>query len=326
MWHIKVPASTANLGSGFDALGMALSLPLECWFSLAEDPLIEVRGEGSGSIPETTDNLVWRTADFLHRDVTGQAFPSGHLTIRSRIPLARGLGSSAAAIVAGLMLANTLLPERLPRDTLLDYATRLEGHPDNVAAALYGGFVFAWEEAGRVRIKSYPAPELRCILVIPDYKVSTEEARRVLPERVPLADAVFNAQRLALWIDALHRRDWSLLKEAGKDRLHQPYRQPLVPGMQALIDTALSHGAAFAGLSGSGPTILALVASEQADAVLNALTRAASEVVPAPSQLIDVTPSYFGAEAVLEGWQWRAGEPMGFNTRSHQTVNNRTFN
>ncbi|MCY0879695.1 MAG: homoserine kinase [Firmicutes bacterium] len=326
MWHIKVPASTANLGSGFDALGMALALPLECWFSLADDPWIEVRGEGSGSIPETEDNLVWRTANLFYRDATGDALPPGHLTIRSRIPLARGLGSSAAAIVAGLMLANTLLPERLPRDTLLDYATRLEGHPDNVAAALYGGFVFAWEEAGRVRVKSYPAPELRCVLVIPDYKVSTEDARRVLPEKVPLADAVFNAQRLALWIDALHRRDWSLLKEAGKDRLHQPYRQALVPGMQALIDAALDHGAAFAGLSGSGPTVLALVASEQLDDVLSALRHTAAEVVPAPAQILDVTPSYFGAEAVLEGWQWHAGEPMGFNTRSPQTVNNRTFN
>ncbi|MDA8204704.1 MAG: homoserine kinase [Thermaerobacter sp.] len=325
MWHIKVPASTANLGSGFDSLGMALALPLECWFSLSEEPEFAVRGEGADVVPETAQNLVWQTAERLHRERTGNPMPSGRLTIRSRIPLARGLGSSAAAIVAGLVLANTFLSPRLTKEELLSYATQLEGHPDNVAAAIYGGFVLAWEEGGRVRVRNYPAPELRCLLVIPNYKVSTEDARGVLPRSVPIEDAVFNAQRLALWIDALNRRDWSLLREAGRDRLHQPYRERLVPGMQALIAGALEHGASFAGLSGSGPTVVTLVEPERADQVARVLDEIAHQYSPQGVKLHDVVPSYFGAECVLDGWQWHTGKHMGFNTRAEEHVGNADF-
>lgn len=324
MWHIKVPASTANLGSGFDSLGMALALPLECWFSLNDEPDFAVRGEGEGIVPKTTQNLVWQTAERLHREMTGKPMPPGRLTIKSRIPLARGLGSSAAAIVAGLVMANTFLSPRLTKQQLLAYATRLEGHPDNVAAAIYGGFVLAWEEQGEYRVRSYPAPELRCLLVVPDYKVSTEAARSVLPRMVPLEDAVYNAQRLALWIDALNRRDWSLLREAGRDRLHQPYRRSLVPGMQDLIGGALEHGASFAGLSGSGPTVVTLVEPDLVDAVAQGLLRIAQHI-NVPVDLHDITPSYFGAECVLDGWQWHAGERMGFSTRSDDHVGNAGF-
>ncbi len=295
-------------------------MSLECWFSLSEEIEIVVRGEGQDSIPETPQNLVWQTADQLHQSLTGKPMPSGRLTIKSRIPLARGLGSSAAAIVAGLMLANTFLSPRLTREQLLGWATQMEGHPDNVAAALYGGFVLAWEQDGQIRVKNYPAPELRCILVVPDYKVSTEAARSVLPSSVPMADAVFNGQRMALWIDALNRRDWSLLSEAGRDRLHQPYRQSLVPGMNELISGALAEKARFAGLSGSGPTIVALAEPEEAPRLMEALAKIAEQYVPAPTVLHDVTPSYFGAECVLDGWQWHAGERMGFNSRSQQDV------
>lgn len=317
MWHIKVPASTANLGSGFDTLGMALSLPLECWFSLGDELEIVVRGEGEGTIPETADNLVWKTADHLHREIAKKPMPNGRLTIKSRIPMARGLGSSAAAIVAGLVLANTFLSPRLSREQLLSWATKLEGHPDNVAAAIFGGFVLAWEQEDGIRVKSYPAPELRCLLVIPDYKVSTEEARRALPDMVPLQDAVFNAQRLALWIDALNRRDWSLLSEAGRDRLHQPYREPLVPGMRELIAGALFEGARFAGLSGSGPTITVLAEPDRTMPLAQRLAEMAAQEVPAPVRILDITPSYFGAECILDGWQWHVGERMGFNRRDH---------
>ncbi len=307
MWHIKVPATAANLGSGFDALGLALSLSLDVWFSEAPQLSIAVRGEGHGLVPEGPDNVVWRTAARLYEEVCQRPIPTGRLTIKSRIPLGRGLGSSAAAIVAGLTLANTLMPKRLGRDELLARASQIEGHPDNVSAAIYGGFVMAWHEGETLRVQNYPAPDLRCLILVPDYRVSTEDARRVLPETVPLQDAVFNAQRLALWIDAVNHRDWSLLPHAAEDRLHQPYRQSLIPGMQALIDAALSHGAAFSSLSGSGPTILSLVPSERALDVAEALTQVAAEVIPGRFQLHDVTPSAFGAECVLDGWQWRGG-------------------
>lgn len=313
MWHIKVPASSANLGSGFDTLAMALSLSLECWFSLSEETGFQVRGEGHDSLPHSTENLVWKTASHLYAAKAQGSLPTGRLTIKSRIPVARGLGSSAAAIVAGLLLANTFLSPRLTREELFDWAIGLEGHPDNVAAALFGGVVLAYEEQGRMRIKSFTAPELRCVLVIPDYEVPTKKARQVLPEAVALADAVFNAQRLALWVDALNRRDWSQLGEAGRDRLHQPYRSALIPGMDALIATARDHGAKFASLSGSGPTILALVKPEDVPAVVQSLGRVAQEKVPAPVHIHEITPSYFGGECVLDGWQWHAGDAMGFN-------------
>lgn len=325
MWHIKVPASSANLGSGFDTLGMALSLPLECWFSLNDEPEFVVRGQGEDIVPPTAENLVWRTAEHVYRELTGTSMPSGRLTIKSRIPLARGLGSSAAAIVAGLMLANTFLSPRLSREELLTWATRLEGHPDNVAAALFGGVILAWQQDGRFRVKSYPAPELRCLVLIPDYQVSTESARAVLPANVPLSDAVFNAQRLALWIDALNRRDWSLLSEAGRDRLHQSYRAPLVPGMNALIEGAIQHGAEFASLSGSGPSVLALVTPERALDVVRALATLATQHVPKPVQIHDMTPSYFGAECVLADWQWHAGQRMGFDSRPDEHISHTAF-
>lgn len=321
MWHIRVPATTANMGSGFDTLGMALSLHLDCWFSTADGLSIAVRGEGEGVVPESADNLVWRAASTFYRDITGTAMPVGHLTIKSRIPLARGLGSSAAAIVAGLMLANTLLPKRLGLDVLLNYAATLEGHPDNVAAALYGGLVMAWHDRQCVRVQRYPAPDLRCLLLVPGYGVSTEAARQALPDSIPLADAVFNAQRMALWIEAAHRRDWSLLAPAGMDRLHQPYRASLVPGMQPLIDAALHHGAAFAALSGSGPTIISLVPSSRVMDAARAITKEAQQHVPGSFVLYDTTPSYFGAECVLDGWQWRAGTPMGFSDRGSARQN-----
>ncbi|AEJ41099.1 homoserine kinase [Sulfobacillus acidophilus TPY] len=319
MWHIKVPASTANLGSGFDSLGMALSIYLECWFTLDDSLAIEVRGEGRGMIPETSDNLVWRTADTLYRHVTGSPMPTGRLKVVSQIPLARGLGSSAAAIVAGLLLANTVLEKRLTVDELMEWALKLEGHPDNVAAALYGGFVFAWNDGRRVHVHHYRSPELKVLLIIPSFHVSTEAARQVLPTQVSLEDALFNSQRLALWIHAVSQRDWSLLRYAGEDRLHQPYREALVPGMRPIIEGALAAGAEFAALSGSGPTMIALVSPDRLEGVRRRVFEIAEAVFPEGFTVHETAPSPWGAQSVLDSWRWRSASNIPWHTRLLQT-------
>jgi homoserine kinase len=245
--------------------------------------------------------------------------PKGRLKVSSQIPLARGLGSSAAAIVAGLLLANTVLPVRLTVDDLMQWALRLEGHPDNVAAAIYGGFVFAWKDGEQVRVQRYQSPSLHVILVIPEFTVSTESARQVLPETVPRADALFNAQRLALWVHAISARDWSLLRYAGEDRLHQPYRQTLVPGMSDVIHGALQAGAEFAALSGSGPTILAMADDAHREAVVNAVTAIGERVFPTGFTIRETRPSAWGAQSVLDAWRWRSEARVPWHTRMLQT-------
>lgn len=300
MWHIKVPASSANLGSGLDTLGMALDLWLELWFTPARDLTIEVHGEGRGQLSEDETNLVWQTAEALYRHKTHAPMPRGHLIASSQIPLGRGLGSSASAVVAGLMLANVCLDGAMTHRELLKWAVEIEGHPDNVAASLYGGLVMSWPDGERVMATQYAPPELDAVLVIPDYEVPTEKARAILPDRVPRADAIFNAQRVGLWIDALWRRDWSLLQAAGQDRLHQPYRQVLIRGMDALITSALEAGAAIATLSGSGPTILALTDPTRTPAVSLALQHTLNRIPGLNARIQTVAPSHAGAEGRLE--------------------------
>ncbi|MDA8194162.1 MAG: homoserine kinase [Thermaerobacter sp.] len=295
MWHIKVPASSANLGSGLDTLGMALELWLECWFTPARALDIEVHGEGRGQVSLDETNLIWQSAESLHRAVAHQPMPRGHLIVSSQIPLGRGLGSSAAAVVAGLTLANACLEHPLGVDDLLQWAVAIEGHPDNVAAAVYGGLVMAWQNGARVEVHRYRPPELTTVLVIPQYEVSTSTARALLPERVSRHDAVFNAQRLGLWIDALWRRDWGLLKIAGQDRLHQPYRRALVHGMDAIIEAALAAGAVIATLSGSGPTILALAAPEEAVLVAAAIEAAILTIPDLSARIHLASPALAGA-------------------------------
>jgi homoserine kinase len=185
--------------------------------------------------------------------------PNGHLVIDSEIPLGKGLGSSAAASVAGLVLANELLGHAMTLRELLQFADRMEGHADNAAAALYGGFVMVWRDySNNLQVRRYTAPPLEAILAVPPYPVSTPQARQLLPNMVPLQDAVFNGQRVGLWVHAVTQNDWTVLRDASDDRLHQTYRAALNPDMDTLIHKAITSGAYGAVLSGSGPTVLAL--------------------------------------------------------------------
>jgi len=256
---VKVPASTANLGPGFDSLGMALSLFAWIEMSVAEQTEIILYGEGMDGIPTDKTNLVYKVAQQVF-DEAGVSIPELKIAMYSEIPLTRGLGSSASAIVGALAAANRLAGNALSRERLFEIATRLEGHPDNVGASLYGGIVVAaWdgERADAVRLK--PHPELEVLVAIPEFHLSTDKARHALPAQYSKADAVYNVGRSSLLVAALASGQLEMIRHAMQDRLHQPYRAALIPGMERILAEATEHGALGAALSGAGPTMLALV-------------------------------------------------------------------
>jgi homoserine kinase len=253
---VTAPATVANLGSGFDCLALALDLENEVWMETDVPPAVEVEGEGRGELPTDVTNLVFRTIAYLAREAGGR-LPPVALRCRNRIPLQRGLGSSAAAVVAGLLLADRLLGTALPSDRLLEVAVDLEGHADNVAACLRGGLVLAYLSDGGWRAETVrPSPSLRPVILIPaEERVATDEARRVLPRTVPLGDASFALARSALAILALTERP-HLLSAALEDRLHQNRRFPLMPGSAALFRDLRDAGLPVC-VAGSGPSLLA---------------------------------------------------------------------
>jgi homoserine kinase len=252
----SVPASSANLGPGFDAFALALDLRNEVTCDTDAQPAVVVQGEGAGELPTDASNLVFRAMTYVSREAGG-ALPSFRLECRNAIPLERGLGSSAAAVVAGVTLGDRLLEAGLGPERILEVAVDIEGHPDNVAACLRGGLVLAhlsqhgWQ-AERLDLH----PDLTPVVLVPDHeRLPTADARRVLPQQVSLATAVFNAGRSALALLALTERP-ELLAEALEDRLHQPHRLPLVPGARAQFERLREAGVPVC-LSGAGPSILA---------------------------------------------------------------------
>lgn len=258
---VRVPATTANLGAGYDCLGLALALHNEVTLSLADTPSVEIEGDGAASLPRDGDHLVLR-AVAAAAEAAERELPPLALRQVNRIPLARGLGSSSAAIVGGIVAANELFDLGLSARQTLDLATQVEGHPDNVAPALLGGLTVCCSVENEVLVKRLEvAPGLACVVAIPDFEVATHQARHALPATVPHADAVFNLCRVGLSVAALISGEFALLGEAMRDRLHQPYRAHLVPGMDDTIAAALAAGAHGACLSGSGPTIAAFVSA-----------------------------------------------------------------
>ncbi len=274
-FQIRVPASTSNLGPGFDSLGLALSLYLtvEVGTSNVSNTSFTFEGEGANDLNSAAeDNLIFRAMQYI-AGREGVELKPARFHVTNEIPLARGLGSSAAAILAGFSAFEVVTGTRLPEQKLLDYATEMEHHSDNVAAALLGSFVVSSvDEAGRVCAIRMPfSNELRAIVAIPDFKVRTEEARGVVPMQVSRQAAVFNIQRAALFVAALAERRYELLREAMRDQLHQPYRAPLVPGLEKVLQLQGIPGLVGAALSGSGPTVFAL-ATDDIESVKAALT------------------------------------------------------
>ncbi len=256
---VRVPATSSNLGPGFDCLGLALELYNFVELKVVPEGLdVTVQGEGALEIPADESNLTLRAARRafdLHREHP----PGLSLRLTNNIPLARGLGSSAAAVVGGLVAANALLGNRLSKTELLRLAGEMDGHLDNVAPALLGGLTVAVPDgAAALALRLEPPAGLLAVAAVPAVNVYTPRARAVLPRDVPFADAVFNLGRVALLVGALTGDRLEFLAPAMADRLHQKYREQLVPGLPGVIEAALEAGALGAALSGSGPTVVAL--------------------------------------------------------------------
>lgn len=256
---IKVPATTANCGPGFDSIGIACTYYNELEITELDTDAIEldVTGEGQGTIPATRDNIVIRAMDKVF-DRVGYTCKGIRLKMHNRIPLARGLGSSAAAIVGGLFAANELSGGNLTRHDLFEMATEMEGHPDNVAPAIFGGITVSMMEGTKPSyIRFMPPKPLYLIVAIPRFRLATKKARSVLPKEVPHEDAVFNLSRTAMLITALSHGKYNFLPQALEDKLHQPYREPLIKGMVDVVIGAKEKGAYGCVISGAGPSLIA---------------------------------------------------------------------
>jgi homoserine kinase len=253
---VRIPASSANLGPGFDALGLALGIYLTCRFRRGGSLTICVEGRDAALIPAGPENLIWQTALAVARSHRLE-MPPVELHIRNDIPLGKGLGSSAAALTAGVVIADKLLDLRWKPLRILDEAARLEGHPDNVAACTLGSIVAsAIDSGGMARAVRLEMPRrFGLAVVVPDFDLPTEKARSVLPACYTREDAVFNVQRAALLIAALATGSAGAFPAALEDRFHQPYRVPLVPGLDDILKLR-APGLLGCALSGAGPSIL----------------------------------------------------------------------
>ena len=259
---IKIPATSANMGPGFDCLGIALDI----WNVVSVERGargVDISGYGEDDLPRDSSNMVLASAERAFREI-GEPVPEMRVRCHNDIPTARGLGSSSAALVGGLMAGSALNGDPLSRNDLLQIAARVEGHPDNVAPAIYGGMRIAALENGVVTSAPVPVPpELSAVLYIPSIAMPTDEARGLLGAEVSRADAVFNIARAALLVRAMATGDLRHLRIATDDRLHQPARQAIFFPMKNIIRAALGAGALGAFLSGAGSTVLALAVEKE---------------------------------------------------------------
>jgi homoserine kinase len=283
---VRVPATSANLGPGFDCLGLTLDLWNDTTVSLAGSGIrTEVTGEGAGVIPDGDQNLIVQAMQLFDKEI-GRALPAGILiSCHNRIPLGSGMGSSASAVLAGLMAANVLAGNPLLPAELLKLGVEMEGHPDNIAAALFGGLTISGRKANGATLSQRiePAACLRAAVAVPQLDLPTRAARAVLPKEIPFCDAVFNLGRTAMVVEAMRNGNLDILDEAMQDRLHQPYRLGLIPGAESALRAARQAGAKAAALSGAGPGIIAFCEKGEEDiaaAMVAAFTRAG---VPARS-------------------------------------------
>lgn len=257
--RVCVPGTTANCGPGFDAVGIACTIynQLELTLNRSGRLNIEIQGEGREVIPVNEENVVWQAIQALLKQ-TGEHYNGAHIKMTNAIPLARGLGSSAAAIVAGIAAANAAVGSPLNKHQLFELATDIEGHPDNVAPAIFGGITLSAVHQGKARcLRFLPPGMLEMVVAIPEFNLSTKASRQVLPGTVAYQDAVFNISRTALLVGALSQGEFGHLKCALEDKIHQPYREALIPGMQDVFQAANQQGAYGSAISGGGPCLIA---------------------------------------------------------------------
>jgi homoserine kinase len=260
--RVRVPATTANLGPGFDCMGLALDLWNEAVFSLEGEGL-RLYSDGEGrQIPADERNMIIQAMRFLC-DERGLTLPPG-LVIRchNHIPVGSGLGSSAAAVLLGLLGAARLLDSPMDEKEALGLAARMEGHADNAAAALYGGLVIVASGKGSWLVQRIEIPAVQAAVVLPAFDLPTHLARAVLPGEVTMSDATFNIGRALFVVEALRSGNLDLLNRAMDDRLHMPYRLPLIPGAQAALEAAYQAGASAVTISGAGPSLIAFSAGD----------------------------------------------------------------
>lgn len=285
----QVPATIANLGCGFDCLGLAL--PIYNTVTLEETVLpgsgIEINilneyGEEDSvsNVPRDKNNIVYKAIELLYNYI-GQSPNELKITIKTQIPIARGMGSSASVIVGGLIAANELLGRPADTAVLLSIATEIEGHPDNIAPAILGGVVLSdWEEDGSVIARKLPWPDDWMVTIcIPDYELSTGISRSVLPNEVPMKDAVYNLRHTAMFVESVYTKDEELLKLSLRDRLHQPYRIKLVPGLTQIMDD-LKHVDGVLGcvLAGAGPSVAVIQNGTKNEIIKEIVTAAWSNI------------------------------------------------
>lgn len=276
-FSVNVPATSGNLGPGFDVLGMALDFYNELYVESDGKPgalRIEVHGEGVQSVPRDQSNVIYQALSRVFK-AAKKKVPSVKLVCVNRIPLTRGLGSSSAALLSGLLAGNRLLGNKFSRNQILNWATEMEGHPDNVAPALLGGIqASAWID-GSVLTSSWPVPKLDAVVAIPKFELSTKKARAILPRLLPMKDAIANLSYVALMRDALSMQ-YHLLPSLLNDQWHEPYRAKLVPGFYQVKRAALKAGALGVILSGAGPTMLSFAFEKDASVIASAMKKAFS--------------------------------------------------
>jgi homoserine kinase len=297
MIRVQIPATSANLGPGFDCLGMALELYNTIEMIPGSRGLsIDVSGEGASDLPRDENNLVFQAASRVFRQA-GYAPTGIKLRLYNQIPVARGLGSSTAAIVGGVIAANLLTGGGYSIKEIISLAASMEGHADNVVPAVLGGIVVSVQADDKINyLKIKIPPSLRCVVAIPDYCLATRASREVLPNQVPFQDAVFNVGRVALLVAALQQGDLSLLGTAMEDRLHQVFRSALIPGLKKVLAATKLAGARGVTLSGAGPAIVAF-----ADSNLELIARVMGDTLRqngVKSKVLVLKPSPVGARAL----------------------------
>src|ERR671921_720078 len=270
MIFVRVPATSANLGPGYDAVGLALSLSMRIGLERSPHAEIDIRGTGADLIPRGPEHPAYRAARFV-AELVGESDAHFRLLQENDIPPTRGLGGSAAALVGGAVAANELFGGEIAPPDLLNIVCELDGHPDNAAPPLLGGVVVGNPTPVGVGAAPLDPKNLKVVVAAPDFAVSTTAARRALPDSVPHRDAAFNVGRSGLLLGALATGEYHLLRVAMQDRLHQPYRSHLIPGLEDVIEPALKTGAYGASLSGSGPTVLAFAPEASSAQVASAM-------------------------------------------------------
>ena len=274
---VRVPGTSANCGPGFDCLGVACTIYNELELKLLPEERLEINitGDGAANIPTDERNIVWRSIQkLLKRAGKADEYKGAIINMHNGVPLSRGLGSSATAIVGGLKAANEFLGNPFTRRDLLQMATEIEGHPDNVAPAIFGGFTISIVRNDKPECFCLmPKLKLKLVVAVPDFFLPTKAARAVLPQEVPMKDAVYNIGRAAMLTAALCKGNKSFLRSVFDDALHQPYRAKLIPGMYDVFKAAREAGALGASMSGAGPCLIAFTA-DNPEAVGDAMVEA----------------------------------------------------